>query len=391
MTTPVTHTSDGRPRARGLLGQVALALLGEPGPLNAITDVPGLEVGGTTLIDGDGPLVVGEGPVRTGVTAILPRGLAGVGQPCAAGWYSLNGNGEMTGTTWIEESGAFNLPIVLSNTHAIGACHTGVISWINKVDTRMARQWLLPVCAETWDGYLNDINGAHVRPEHVEAALDAATSGPVAEGSVGGGTGMNCYEFKGGNGTASRQVQFGSQTFTVGAFVQANFGSRAELTVAGRHVGPSLADDNPLDGDWFDIDMGRVAPPGAGSVIVVIATDAPLLPGQCKALARRVPLGLARTGTTGSHFSGDIFLAFSTAEAAGLGSAFPSGPPRDDELGSLSFIPWGRMDPFYAAVAHSVEEAVLNALIVNADMVGRDGHRSPALPLDRLMELLQIV
>ncbi|CAN5569728.1 P1 family peptidase [soil metagenome] len=380
MTTPATHAVDGRPRARGL----HIRLAGEPGPLNAITDVPGVEVGVTTLITGDA--------VRTGVTAILPRGQAGVGTPCAAGWYSLNGNGEMTGTTWIEESGSLNLPIVVSNTHAVGACHTGVISWVNRVAPMLARQWLLPVCAETWDGYLNDINGGHVRPEHVEAALDAATSGPVAEGSVGGGTGMNCYEFKGGNGTASRQVGYGSQTFTVAAFVQANFGSRAELTVAGTPVGAALADDNPMDSDWFDLEiggaMGRKAPPGAGSVIVVIATDAPLLPGQCKALARRVPLGLARTGTTGSHFSGDIFLAFSTADADGLASSFPSGPTRDDEFASLTFIPWGRMDPFYAAVAHSVEESVLNALIVNADMVGRNGHRSPALPLDRLAALL---
>jgi L-aminopeptidase/D-esterase-like protein len=390
MTTPGTHTESGQPRARDLLARAGLALPGAPGPLNAITDVRGIEVGVTTLITGDA--------VRTGVTAILPRGRAGVGAPCAAGWHSLNGNGEMTGTTWIEEAGAFNLPIVLSNTHAVGACHTGVISWVNRIAPRLARQWLLPVCAETWDGYLNDINGGHVRPEHVEAALDSAATGPVAEGSVGGGTGMNCYEFKGGNGTASRQVQYGSQTFTVAAFVQANFGSRAELTVAGRHVGSALADDNPMDSEWFDIDMGRdmgramgrKAPPGAGSVIAIIATDAPLLPGQCKALARRVPLGLARTGTTGSHFSGDIFLAFSTAEAAGLASSFPSGPPTDDEFSSLTFIPWGRMDPFYSAVAHSVEEAVLNALIVNADMIGRDGHRSPALPLDYLSTLLRI-
>jgi L-aminopeptidase/D-esterase-like protein len=200
---------------------------------------------------------------------------------------------------------------------------------------------------------------------------------------------MNCYEFKGGNGTASRQVEYGPQTYTVAAFVQANFGSRAELTVAGRHVGPSLADDNPLDSDWFDIDLGRSAPPGAGSVIVVIATDAPLLPGQCKALARRVPLGLARTGTTGSHFSGDIFLAFSTADATGLASTFPSGSAREDEFSALTFIPWGRMDPFYAAAVYAVEEAVLNAVVVNADMVGRDGHRSPALPLDRLVALLR--
>jgi D-aminopeptidase len=382
VTSAQTHTPDGRPRARGL----QISLPGEPGPLNAITDVAGIEVGAVTLIDGHGPLEVGKGPVRTGITAILPRGRDGVGRACAAGWYSLNGNGEMTGTTWIEEAGAFNLPVLLSNTHAVGACHTGVVSWVNRVHPRLARQWLLPVCAETWDGYLNDINGAHVRPEHAEAALDSATSGPVAEGSVGGGTGMNCYEFKGGNGTASRVVRYGSHAFTVAAFVQANFGSRGELVVAGRHVGAALADDNPQDGDWFATDLG--APPGAGSVIAVIATDAPLLPGQCKALARRVPLGLARTGTTGSHFSGDIFLAFSTADAPGLHSGFPLGPPGDDEFGTMTFIPWGRMDPFYAGVVQAVEEAVLNALVVNDDMVGRDGHRSPRLPIDRLSALL---
>ena len=375
MNSPQTHAADGRPRARGL----GIALPGEPGPFNAITDVPGIEVGVTTLVSGDA--------VRTGVTAILPRGRAGLGQPCAAGWYSLNGNGEMTGTTWIEESGAFNLPVLLSNTHAVGACHTGVISWVNRVHPVLARQWLLPVCAETWDGYLNDINGGHVRPEHAEQALDAAAGGPVAEGSAGGGTGMNCYEFKGGNGSASRLVRYGRHTFTVAAFVQANFGSRHELTVAGRHVGPRLAADNPLAGDWFERDMTR-PPPGAGSVIAVVATDAPLLPGQCKALARRVPLGLARTGTTGSHFSGDIFLAFSTAPVPDLASRFLIGDPGDDEFGHLTFLPWGRMDDFYTAAVHSVEEAVLNALVVNADMVGRDGHRSPALPHEQLRALL---
>jgi D-aminopeptidase len=384
VTSPQTHTIDGRPRARG----IGIPLPGEPGPLNAITDVPGVEVGTVTLIDGDGPLRVGHGPVRTGVTAILPRGRDGVGRACAAGWYSLNGNGEMTGSTWIEEAGAFNLPIVLSNTHAVGACHTGVVSWVNRVRPALARQWLLPVCAETWDGYLNDINGAHVRPEHAEAALDAAASGAVAEGSVGGGTGMNCYEFKGGNGTASRRLGYGSHAFTVAVFVQANFGSRSELTIAGRPVGTLLADDNPLDGDWFAADLGLRPPPGAGSVIAVIATDAPLLPGQCKALARRVPLGLARTGTTGSHFSGDIFLAFSTADAEGLQSGFPVDPPADDEFGTMRFVPWGRMDAFYAAVVESIEEAVLNALVVNEDMVGRDGHRSPRLPIDRLTAML---
>jgi D-aminopeptidase len=376
MTTFQTHTADGRPRARRL----GIALPGEPGPLNAVTDVGGVEVGVTTLISGDA--------VRTGVTAILPRGRDGVGQPCAAGWYSLNGNGEMTGTTWIEEAGSFNLPIVLSNTHAVGACHTGVISWVNRVNPLLARQWLLPVCAETWDGYLNDINGGHVRPGHVESALDAAASGPVAEGSVGGGTGMNCYEYKGGNGTASRLVSYGRRTFAVAAFVQANFGSRAELTVAGRHVGPELLDDNPITSDWFEIDLGLKPPPGSGSVIAIVATDAPLLPGQCKALARRVPLGLARTGTAGSHFSGDIFLAFSTADVPGLASTYPVGPVGDDEFGTITFIPWGRVDELYTAVVQSVEEAVLNALVVNDDMIGRDGHRSPRLSHDRLVALL---
>jgi D-aminopeptidase len=372
----MTHTTDGRPRARGL----GIALPGDPGPLNAITDVGRVEVGVTTLIDG--------ASVRTGVTAILPRGRSGVGRPCAAGWYSLNGNGEMTGTTWIEEAGSFNLPIAMSNTHAIGACHTGIIGWVNRIHPLLARQWLLPVCAETWDGYLNDINGGHVRPEHVEAALDAAAAGPVAEGSVGGGTGMNCYEYKGGNGTSSRLVRYGGQTFTVAAFVQANFGSRGELTVAGRRIGPELLDDNPLSSDWFEVDLGLKPPPGAGSVIAIIATDAPLLPGQCKALARRVPLGLARTGTAGSHFSGDIFLAFSTADAPGLASTFPVGPVGDGEFGTLTFVPWGRMDDLYTAVVQSVEEAVLNALVVNDDMIGRDGHRSPRLPHERLLALL---
>ena len=361
---------------------------GTPGPLNALTDVAGVEVGTTTLVRGDGPLVVGRGPVRTGVTAILPRGRTGVGEPCAAGWYSLNGNGEMTGTTWIDEVGSFSVPVVLSNTHAIGACHTGVVRWVNAVAPQVARQWLLPVCAETWDGYLNDINGEHVRPEHVEEALNAATGGPVREGSVGGGTGMNCYDFKGGNGTASRVVTYGAHTFTVAAFVQANFGSRAELTVAGRRVGAHLLDDNPLGDDWIARDLDGAPPPGAGSVIALVATDAPLLPGQCSALARRVPIGLARTGTTGSHFSGDIFLAFSTADVPAMASTFPVDSGSGDGLGSIRFVPWGRMDPLYTAVVQSVEEAVLNALVVNDDMTGRDGHRSPRLPLDRLAVLL---
>ena len=379
MTTPQTHTADGRPRVRG----IGISLAGEPGPLNAITDVAGIEVGTVTLIDGDGPLVVGRGPVRTGVTAILPRGREGVGRPCAAGWYSLNGNGELTGTTWIEESGTFNVPIVLSNTHAVGACHTGVVTWINEVNPRLAGQWLLPVCGETWDGDLNDANGGHVRPEHVVAALDSATSGPVTEGSVGGGTGMNCYEFKGGSGTASRLVAYGDREYTLGVFLQTNFGARRELAIAGVPLGEALADDNPM-AEAF------TAPPGAGSCIGIVITDAPLLPDQCRALARRVTLGLARSGTTGSHFSGDLFLALSVANPGAFTPGFRTlYGDAEGELDRLDFVPWGHLDRFFEAVVQATEEAVVNALIANEDMVGYRGHRTPSLPRDRVVELLK--
>jgi D-aminopeptidase len=351
--------------------ELGLPLPGRPGPAGAITDVPGVEVGYTTLIEGDS--------VRTGVTAILPRGRAGVDVPCAAGWYSLNGNGEMTGTAWLSETGSLRLPVTITNTHAVGTCHRGVIEWMARERPQVAEQWLLPVVAETWDGYLNDINGPHIRTGHAMAAIDAARPGPVAEGSVGGGTGMNCYAFKGGSGTSSRVVEYGADSYTVGAFVQANFGSREELTVCGVRVGEALADDDPMR-DW------RV-PSGTGSVIAVLATDAPLLPLQCGALARRVPLGLARTGTTGSHFSGDIFLAFSTGNPGALSTGFPDGEAGYE---SLRFVPWPRMDTFFAAVVEAVEEAVLNALVAAKTMIGRDGHRSPALPVPRLLDLLGV-
>ncbi|RKS69005.1 L-aminopeptidase/D-esterase-like protein [Actinomadura pelletieri DSM 43383] len=355
-----------------------LPLSGIPGPHNAITDVPGVEVGYRTLISGDGPLRRGAGPVRTGVTAILPRGRTGYHDPCAAGIYSLNGNGEMTGSHWIAETGALTLPVLITNTHAVGASHRGAIDWARR-ERPDAQEWMLPVVAETWDGYLNDIDGDHVRPEVAVAAIDAARGGPVEEGSVGGGTGMNCYEFKGGSGTSSRTVPHGRDTYTVGAFVQANFGTRRQLTVCGVPVGVDLADDNPI------ADPAWLAPPGAGSVIVVIATDAPLLPGQCTALARRVPLGLALTGTYGGHGSGDIFLAFSTGNPGAISGGFPTGDPGYD---ALRFVPWNRIDPFYEAVVQVVEEAVLNALFAARTMVGRDGHRSPGLPQDRLKDLL---
>jgi L-aminopeptidase/D-esterase-like protein len=366
-------TPAGKPRARAL----RIPLPGRPDGHNAITDVTGVEVGYTTLISGDG--LPGEETVRTGVTAILPRGRDGVGIACAAGWSCLNGNGEMTGTTWISESGSLAVPVLLTNTHAVGACHRGTIDW---VVTRRPDSvgWLLPVVAETWDGYLNDVNADSVQPGHAVQTIDAAAPGPVEEGSVGGGTGMNCYGFKGGSGTASRIVEYGSDSYVVGAFLQANFGRRRELTMAGVHVGPALSDDNPME------EQDAAAPPGSGSVIAVVATDAPLLPGQCQALARRVPLGLARTGTTGSHFSGDIFLAFSTANPGALASTEPD--PLVDGYETMRFVTWGGMDRFYEAVVEAVEEAVLNALVANETMTGRAGHRSPALPRERLRRLL---
>ena len=366
--TPNTHlqTPGGSPRARAL----GIPLRGAPGPWNAITDVPGVEVGYTTLVEGEG--------VRTGVTAIHPRGKAGAGDATAAGFFSLNGNGEMTGMSWIEESGTMAGPVAITNTHAIGPAHAGIIRWTVAHHPELAEIWLLPVAAETWDGYLNDINGGHVTEHHAVAALEAAATGPIEEGSVGGGTGMCCYDFKGGTGTASRIVEYGGTSYTVGVLLQANFGSRHELVIAGVPMGETLAGDNPM-AEW---DGG---PPGAGSVIAIVATDAPMLPGQCKALARRVTPGLARTGTTGSHYSGDLFLAVSTGNPGAFtrgGDALFGHAQRT--LDRLEFIPWGFIDPFYAAVAHATEEAVLNALVANQEMTGFKGRRVPRLPIDAI-------
>lgn len=373
-------TDTQAPRAR----ELGIPFAGAPGKFNAITDVPGVLLGYETLVSGDGELRQGEGPVRTGVTAILPRGRDGVGQSVAAGTYSFNGNGEMTGTAWIEESGSFNTPILITNTHSVGACHEGSIAWMidNKPD--LAGGWMLPVVAETWDAYLNDINGLHVRPAHAVTAIDAAGTGPVAEGPVGGGTGMSCYGYTGGSGTSSRQLRLGGQEFTVGVFVQANFGDRRELVVAGVPLGGRLLDDNPIeDADWF-------ATPGSGSAIIIVATDAPLLPSQCKALARRVPLGLGRTGTTGSHFSGDLVLAFSTANQGALNSRMTDAYADDDveSFDTMAAVKWGLMDRFYEATVQATEEAVVNVLVAGTSSVGRDSHRLPGFPVDRLAELL---
>jgi D-aminopeptidase len=369
---PHLRTPTRKPRARSL----GLRFRGTPGTHNAITDVPGIEVGYQTLIEGDN--------VRTGVTAIHPRGKGNPGDPVAAGFHSQNGNGEMTGVSWIEESGTCQGPIAITNTHAVGIAHAGIIAWMNRRHPELTDVWLLPVAAETWDGYLNDINGHHVTEETVIAALEAAQRGQPDEGSVGGGTGMNCYQFKGGSGTASRLVDYASTTYTVGVFVQANFGRRDELMIDGIYLGDEFADDNPMR-EAFK------APAGAGSIIAVVATDAPLFPSQCKAFARRVTSGLARTGTSGSHFSGDLFLALSTANPG----AFTSGDPGDPSAATdarpydqLTFIPWGNLDPFYEAVVQAAEEAVINSLVANEEMTGRDGHRSPALPRERLAALV---
>jgi D-aminopeptidase len=358
---PHAATPAGKPRARAL----GIPFDGTPGPWNAITDVPGLEVGYATLIEGDS--------VRTGVTAVHPRGAAAAADPVAAGFFAQNGNGEMTGVSWISESGTMAGPVAITNTHSIGAAHAAIIAWAVRHHPRMADAWLLPVAAETWDGYLNDINGQHVTQAHALAALESAAAGPIEEGSVGGGTGMNCYSFKGGSGTASRVVPYRGTDYTVGVFLQANFGHRDELILAGRPVGRLVDAPDPM-ADF------TITPPGSGSVIALVATDAPLLAPQCEALARRVTLGLARTGTTGSHFSGDLFLAFST----GNPRALLPGAADEDGYAALRFIPWGFIDPFFAAVVQATEEAVANALTANEDMTGQHGRVSVALPRDQV-------
>lgn len=355
-------TPSGKQRARGL----GVPFPGLPGPFNAITDVAGVEVGYTTLVSGEGSLVRGRGPVRTGVTAILPRGRADA-SPCAAGTHTLNGNGEMTGTIWIEEAGELQTPVTVTNTHSCGVARDATIRWLVERQHGTAQNWGLPVAAETYDGFLNDINGFHVTAGHTMAALDSARGGPIELGSVGGGTGMMTYEFKGGSGSASRVVETAGERFTLGTFVQSNFGRRAELTVLGVPVGRVLTG-------------GEFLSQGTGSIIAVVATDAPLLPHQLMRLARRVPLGLARTGTIGHNSSGDIFLAFSTANRA----AFAEGAG----LREMRFLANDALDPVFEAVVETIEEAVIDAMVANEDMTGIDGFTVRALPRDRLLDLL---
>ena len=364
-------TKNATVRAR----DIGIPFEGTPGKFNAITDVAGLEVGYTTLIDGEGALKVGEGPVRTGVTAILPRGHASLNDPVYAGFFSLNGNGEMTGTAWLEESGFLEGPIIITNTHSVGVARDAVIAWRIKhgAADKTGYWWSLPVVAETWDGWLNDINGFHVKAQDVAHALDTAHGGAIEEGSVGGGTGMICYEFKGGTGTASRKIDIrvskdaSPRSFVVGVFLQANFGRRPQLTIAGVPVGREIP--------------GEVYKEESGSCIAVVATDAPLLPNQLKRLARRVSLGLARTGTVSGNGSGDLFVAFSTAN--------PNVVNPDQVTHDVQTIPNDLMDPLFIGVVRATEEAVVNALIDNHSMTGRDNHRVEALPHDRIRELVK--
>ena len=360
----VIAPAQSKPRARDL----GVPFDGTPGPLNAITDIKGIEVGHTTLISGEGPLKVGAGPVRTGVTAILPRGRNST-DGVFAGWFTENGNGEMTGTTWVEESGLLDGPVMITNTHSVGVVRDAVIAWKVKQGhpDMEGYWWSLPVVAETWDGYLNDINGFHVKPEHALHALDSAHGGPVEEGNVGGGTGMICNEFKGGIGTSSRVLDAKHGGYTVGVLVQCNYGDRSQLRIAGVPVGKEIP-ENPA--------YGR----DQGSIIVVVATDAPLIPTQLKRVAKRVTLGLGRDGSYSGDGSGDIFIAFSTANPGAIGSK---------GIHHIRMLPNGDLDPIFLATVQATEEAVINAMVAAETMTGINNRKVIALPHDRLREVLK--
>lgn len=360
----LTAAAQTKPRARDL----GVPFDGTPAPLNAITDVTGVEVGQVTLISGEGKLVTGKGPVRTGVTAVLTRGKNSTDQVFGA-WFTLNGNGEMTGTTWVEESGFIEGPIMITNTHSVGTVRDAVIAWQMKKQGKTFQPWSLPIVAETWDGFLNDINGFHVKPEHVAQALDQAATGPVAEGNVGGGTGMVVHQFKGGIGTSSRKFEIDGASYTVGVLVQANYGGRSGLTIAGVPVGREITDLMPKE-----------VPADTGSIIVVVATDAPLLPHQLKRVVKRAALGIAKNGGIGGNSSGDIFIAFSTANA---------GAGKEPNLATLKMLPNDHINPIFAATVQATEESIINALIAAETMTGINGNTVHAIPHDRLKSVLR--
>ena len=365
------QTSGTPQRARA----VGIPLDGTPGPLDAITDVRGVEVGHTTLISGSGALMVGKGPVRTGVSVILPRGNADA-DPVYAAWFRQNGNGEMTGTAWIDESGLLEGPVALTNTHSVGVVRDALVDWGVKHDAA-SQAWSLPVVAETWDGWLNDINGFHVHADDVFHALEGAHGGAVEEGAVGGGTGMVCYGFKGGIGTASRVLPATEGGYTVGVLVQCNCGRRPQLTIAGVPVGREIPESTPYSmfRDHNAGDMGG----DVGSIIIVIATDAPLLPHQLQRLARRATMGLARTGSTSGNGSGDLFLAFSTANRHIDAAPGPN---------AVQTVSNQRISPLFTATVEATEEAIVNAMLGATTMTGIDGHTVIALPHDRLQQVL---
>jgi L-aminopeptidase/D-esterase-like protein len=381
---PSLASAQSRPRARDL----GIPIGGTAGPLDAITDVAGVEVGHTTVIRGAGPLQVGRGPVRTGVTVVHPRGRESA-DPVFGAWFTLNGNGEMTGTTWLAESGLLEGPIAITNTHSVGIVRDAILQW--QVSRPQSQPWGLPVVAESWDGVLSDINGFHVTAAHTIAALDSARGGPVAEGNVGGGTGMICHGFKGGIGTASRRVAAADGGWTVGVLVQCNYGSRAALRIAGVPVGeeipgllPCLATPgaaSPFVRRPCDAPApGRDDDAGQGSIIVIVATDAPLLPHQLRRLAVRVALGVGRMGGRGENSSGDIFVAFSTANA---------GAAADTGLTRLTALPNARINPLFAATVQATETAIVNALLAAETMTGANDVRVYALPHDRLRAALR--
>jgi D-aminopeptidase len=363
LLSSVAHAQT-KPRARDL----GVPFDGTPGPFNAITDVKGVEVGHTTLISGSGKLKVGEGPVRTGVTAVLPRGKNSL-DPVFGAWFSLNGNGEMTGTTWLEESGFLDGPVMITNTHSVGVVRDAVIAWrVKKTPPDQdGYSWSLPVVAETADDDLNDMNGFHVKPEHAFQALDTAHGGPVEEGNVGGGTGMICNEFKGGIGSASRVLDAKQGSYTVGVLVQCNYGWRSQLRIAGVPVGREIPDHTVRDND-------------VGSIIVVVATDAPLIPTQLKRVVRRVSLGLGRDGSFSGDGSGDIFIAFSTANP---GAASSKG------IRQLTMLPNESLNPLFLATVQATEEAVINAMVAAETMKGINDFEVIALPHDKLREALK--
>jgi D-aminopeptidase len=371
----LTASGQSSPRARDL----GIPFEGTPGPLNSIVDVKGVEVGHRTIISGEGELKVGAGPVRTGVTAVWPRGKQS-SDPVFGGWFSQNGNGEMTGTPWLEESGFLDGPVLITNTHSVGVVRDSFLGWLVKnrrspgTNVFPGGFYTYPVVAETYDGFLNDVNGFHVKAEDVAAALESASSGPVPEGNVGGGTGMVCYGFKGGIGTSSRQVTAAKESYSVGVLVQCNCGSRRQLRIGGLPVGMEIDQKPPV------ADLRMPYREDTGSIIIVVATDAPLLPHQTKRLARRATLGLGRTGSVSGNGSGDIFIAFSTANANAAKAAGAA---------NVTMLPNDFLNPIFEATVQATEEAIINAMVAAKTMTGVNGHTAYALPHDRLREILR--